>query len=327
MLGISFAQPWFFLLFLLLLPMFFFYKNSQVAIAYSSLDHFPQKISLMSYFFAHLSFFIRMLVLSLFILALARPQLGRKEGERKTQGLDMILAIDTSESMMALDLKVRGRRMDRLSVIKSVVGEFIEKRTDDRLGLVVFGAQAYSQTPLTLDHDVLKTYLDGLSIGMAGRSTAIGDALGVAINSIKDVKSKSKIIILLTDGENTAGKLDPLQMLEVAKSLGIKIYTIGVGSQGRVPIPTAFGVRKFPMKIDEKLLKKIAGDTGALYFRAENTEALVKIYESIDKLEKSELKVKSYRRYDEKYVSLLWVAFFLFVFEILLSASRFRRIP
>ena len=189
-------------------------------------------------------------------MVLARPQLGRVKGERKTEGLDMILVLDTSESMRALDMKLRGSYVDRLSVIKSVVADFIEKRFDDRLGLVIFGEQAYAQSPLTLDHDVLKTHLDGVSIGMAGRSTSIGDALGVAINAIKDVKAKNKIIILLTDGENTSGKHDPLQMTAVAKAIGAKIYTIGVGSTGRVRFPSNFGLRMVHMRLDEALLKK-----------------------------------------------------------------------
>ena len=167
----------------------------------------------------------------------------------------MILVLDTSESMRALDMKLRGRYVDRLTVIKSVVADFIEKRFDDRLGLVIFGEQAYAQSPLTLDHDVLKTHLDGVSIGMAGRSTSIGDALGVAINAIKDVKAKNKIIILLTDGENTSGKHDPTDD-SCGQTIGAKIYTIGVGSTGRVRFPSNFSLRMVHMRLDETLLKK-----------------------------------------------------------------------
>lgn len=322
MTNLSFAQPWFFLLLLLLIPMYYCERRSKVSIGFSPLKNFSEQSFVINWLFV-----LRVLMVILLIVALARPRLGRTEGERKTEGLDIILAIDASESMIGHDLQLKGRPTDRLSVVKSVVGDFIEKRFDDRIGLVVFGEQAYALSPLTLDHEVLKTHLEGLEIGMAGGSTAIGDALGVSINSIKDVKGKSKIIILLTDGKNNAGKHDPMKIAQVAKAISAKIYTIGVGSNRPVPVPTAFGFRHYPMSFDENLLKKIARETGARYYKAENTETLVSIYESIDKLEKSEVKLKVYRRYDEKYGFVLGLAFILLLTELLLSLTPLRRIP
>lgn len=324
---ISFANPWFFLLLLFLIPMFFYYRRTKVSIGYSSVEHFVKVKKASSSYLIHLSFLLKVLVFILLVIAIARPQIGRTKTERKTEGLDMMLVIDTSGSMKAVDLKIQGKRRDRLYVIKSVVSDFIEKRTDDRLGMVVFGTHAYAQSPLTLDHDVLRQYLDAVEIGMAGEATAIGDAIGLAINSIKDLKSKNKVIILLTDGANTAGKIDPIQVTGAAKELGIKIYTVGVGSDGLVPVPTPFGLQNVRMKLDEDLLRKMAQETGGQYFKAQDTGTLVKVYETIDKLEKSEVKVTSYHNYEEQYAAFLWWGFYLLMAELLVSASRFRRIP
>jgi len=238
-----------------------------------------------------------------------------------------MIVIDTSGSMKAMDFTVNGKRRDRMYVVKEVVGAFVEKRVDDRVGMVVFGTNAFAQSPLTLDHDVLKQYLSEVEIGVAGESTAIGDALGVAINRIKDVESKNKIIILLTDGSNTAGNIDPRQVVKAAQVLGVKIYTIGVGSDGWVPIPTEFGYQKVRVDLDEILLKEIAEKTGAKYFRAKDTKALVKIYETIDELEKSEVELKVYRNYEERYSLFLWPGLFFLLCELLLGLTRFRRIP
>ena len=323
----SFGSPYYFFLFLLVPVFLWFYRRDKVSLSYSSLKVLKKQKKAFSTYFIHLPFVLLILSFVFLVLALARPQVGRTKTERKTEGLDMMLAIDTSESMRALDLKIKGKRVDRLTVIKDVVSRFIDKRMDDRIGMLVFGTHAYAQAPVTLDHDILKEYLEGSEIGMAGQATAIGDALGLAINALKEVKSKNKLIILLTDGENTAGSLDPLQMTSLAKDLRMKIYTIGVGSTGRVPIKTRFGIQHVEMHLDEPLLKRIASETGARYFRAQDTESLVKIYGTIDQLEKTELKVTSYHNYEERYVLFLWVSFISLLLYTLLSATRFRRVP
>ena len=281
----SFAEPWWLLLLLLLVPMVFSYRRQRVALKYPSISLFLKLKRSRWSFLKDFLFFLRCLIILLLTLALARPQSGRSDIRQKTEGLDIMLVVDTSGSMKALDFSIDGKRRDRLYVVKEVLGDFIQKRADDRLGMVVFGTHAFAQAPLTLDHDVLLQYLKFMEIGMAGEATAIGDAVGVALNRLKGLESKSKIIILLTDGSNTSGKLDPLEVSNVAKALGVKIYTIGVGSDGLVPFPTDFGYQKVKVEIDEKLLKKIAGDTEGKYFRAKDTEGLAEIYKTIDQLE------------------------------------------
>ena len=325
--SINFANPLFFLLLAFLIPMVLFYRKQNPSIVFSSLVTLKKQKKTFSSYLVHLPFFFKLLAFIFMVIALSRPQTGRTKTERKTEGLDMMLVVDTSGSMQALDFKIDGERRDRLYVIKKVVTDFIEKRLDDRLGMIVFGTHAYAQAPLTLDHDILKEYLDGATIGMAGESTAIGDALGLAISSLKDIKSKNKIIVLLTDGANTAGKLDPLQVMGAAKELKIKIYSIGVGSSGYVPVPGPFGLQKVKFELDETLLKKMAKETGGVYFRAKSTEGLVDVYKTIDSLEKTEVKIASYHNYDEKFMSFLWVSFYCLIIFSLLSASRFRRVP
>ena len=307
--------------------MYWHYKKKQVSIKYSNIKHFKKIKSSPFVWLRHGAFVLRSLVLLSLTISLARPQSGRQEIKQKTEGLDIMLVLDTSGSMKALDFTMNGKRFDRMSVVKDVVGAFIEKRHDDRIGMVVFGTHAFAQAPLTLDHDVLKQYLSEVEIGMAGESTAIGDALGVAVNRIKDIKSKNKIIILLTDGSNTSGNIDPRQLSKAAQVLGIKIYTIGVGSDGWVPIPTEFGYQKVRVDLDEKLLKEIAEKTNAKYFRAKDTEALIDIYDNIDKLEKSEVELKIFNNYEEKYAVFLWSGLFLLFLECILGLTRFRRVP
>lgn len=324
----SFSDPLWFLAFLLLIPMVIRHRATKNRIQWklpstSLLKHASKgrwrKLS-------SLPFLIRILVLSLIIIALARPQVGRSKVKRKSQGIDMMLVIDTSGSMKALDFVLDGERHDRLYVVKSVLRDFIKKRTDDRMGMVVFGTHAFSQAPLTLDHDVLLKFLSYSKIGIAGDATAIGEGIGVATNRLKDVKSKSKVIILLTDGANTAGSMEPLEAVKAAKAYGIKIYTIAVGSSGSVPIPTRFGIQNVTMKLDEKLLKKISEETGGQYFLASNTEKLQDIYATIDKLEKTEIKVDIFHNFDEKFFLFLFPALFLLLLESALGLTRFRRL-
>ena len=270
---------------------------------------------------------LRSLTLILLILAAARPQSGSTQTKQKSSGIDIVLAIDTSGSMQALDFKIDGREQDRLQVVLRVLSKFIRERPNDRIGLVVFGTHAFAQAPLTLDHEVLISFVERLKIGMAGEATAIGDALGVAANRLKEIESKAKVIVLLTDGENTAGKLKPLEAAKAAAILGIKIYTIGVGSDRPVPIPTAFGYQRVRVPLDETLLKKIAKQGDGVYFNAQDTEGLFAVYERIDQLEKQEIETEVFYQYEEKYPAFLWLALLCLFLELGIRITRFRRIP
>lgn len=277
------------------------------------------------------SSFLRLLSLLLLITALARPQLGNKTTEVLSEGIDILLTIDTSGSMKALDFHLKNSETNRLDVIKNVVEKFIARRPYDRIGMVVFGSEAYTQCPLTLDQGVLTSFLKWIHIGIAGDGTAIGNALAVSVKRIKDQPTKSKIIILLTDGRSNAGEIDPMLAAELAKDHHIKVYTIGVGSRGPVPYPqeTPFGIQRVYAKLDldEDILKKIAETTGGEYFRATDTDELEKIYDQIDKLEKTEVKVKEYNDYHELYPAFLVWGLLFFILEVVLANTVFVRIP
>lgn len=260
-------------------------------------------------------------------LALARPQSGRNESKRKTEGIDIVLVADASGSMNAMDFVIDGKRQNRLFVVEKAMEDFVQARIDDRIGLVVFGTYAYALSPLTLDHDVVLQLIGNMKVAMAGEETAIGDAIGIASNRLKEVIGKSKIMVLMTDGENSAGKLDPREAAEAAKALGIKIYTVGVGSEGNVPFPTQFGYQQVRLPIDEKLLKDVADMTGGKYFRATDTDALFEIYRTIDSLERTTVELDIYHNYDEHFMHLLWPVLLLLIFELLLRTTRLRRLP
>lgn len=274
---------------------------------------------------------LRVVTLCLFVFALARPQSGRKFTEIASEGVDIMLALDTSGSMQALDLKLDGQPAPRVDVVKHVASEFIARRTNDRVGMVIFAESAFVQCPLTLDHNILDKLLDEVHLGVAGDSTAIGDAIGVAVNHMKDLKAKSKVIILLTDGESNSGVLPPLKAAELAKTFNIKIYTIGVGIEGEAPflVDTPLGKRVMYQRadLDEKTLKSIADITGAKFFRAQDTETLKRVYTEIDGLEKSEVKVKEYSEYNELFAWFLIPALLLLVGEITLGQTYLRKIP
>ena len=328
-----FESPWLLLL-LLIIPLWWWLlvkrQQSQI-IQYSGLE--TLKSIAHTSWWSHPYFlpFLRTLALILLILTLARPQTGRSFTEVLTEGVDIILTIDTSKSMDALDLKLEGEHVTRLTVLKKVLGEFIENRTQDRVGMVVFGEEAFTQAPLTHDHRLLFSFLDQVFIGMAGDKTAIGSAIAVGAKRLKDLKAPSKVMILATDGENTAGRITPLQATEAAKEFGIKIYTIGIGTEGEAPIAVKRGgVRRIHyvnFSLDEELLQQIAEKTGGLYFRATDTVSLQQIYQTIDELEKTEAKVKEYHEYEEHYALFLIPALLLFLFEFILSHTRLRRLP
>ena len=274
---------------------------------------------------------LRVLALILVILGAARFQKGRKTLEVITHGVDIILAIDTSGSMKAEDFHIRAERVTRLDAVKHVVTGFVKNRSSDRLGMVVFGSMAFTQCPLTLDHGVFLTFLKGLEIGMAGEQTAIGSAIGTAVNRLKDLKSKSKVLILLTDGANTAGEMDPGQAAEIAKAFGVKIYTIGVGSKGEVPflVQTIFGPQYQYIRSDlnESILKEIAQLTDGKYFRAQNLQELEEIYNEIDALEKTKAKVKEHMEFQELFHLFVIPALVLLILDRFLDLSLLRRIP
>ena len=278
-------------------------------------------------FLRHGGWILRSLVLAIVVTGLARPQFGRVPGKRSSEGVDIMLAIDTSGSMRARDFEVNGQRPDRLEVIKAVISEFIDARPDDRIGMVVFGSEAYTQAPLTLDHEVLSQFLDHVEIGMAGDGTAIGDGLATAVKRLKDMPGKSRVVILLTDGANNAGRIDPLAAAEAAKSLGIRVHTIGVGSEGVVPIVQNGSVFYIQADIDEKTLRSISDVTGGQYWRATDTKALISVYREIDKLEKTKREEKENTSGHDVFPEVLVGAVMLMMLESIWRVSGYRRIP
>lgn len=272
------------------------------------------------------------IVLVLMILSLARPQWGTRRVDVKTKGINMILAVDLSESMAALDFNWRGNIINRLEAVKTVVRQFVAKRNSDRIGLVVFGSHAYTQLPLTRDYDTIMDIIDRIKIGAAGKSTAIGDAIGISLKRLEDIESKSNIIILLTDGSSNSGELSPEAAVEIAAQKNVKIYTIGVGTKGEAPFRVnvpGYGERYVYQKVDmdEDTLKSIAESTQGIYFRAEDTQALEKIYETIDTLEKTEVTVKTYDNYRDLYAYGLWVALGILGTWLILTHTRLLRVP
>lgn len=277
---------------------------------------------------AWLPFAIRLLAIALLAVALARPQKGAAGEEVVAEGVDIMLVVDVSTSMLAEDF----RPNNRLHVAKEVVADFIQKRGSDRLGMVVFARHALTKTPLTLDHDILLTQLEGVEIGIIADGTAIGNAIASAVNRIKDSDAKSKLMILLTDGANTAGEIDPLTAARLARTFGIKIYTVGVGREGLVPYPFRHplgGVvyQDVEIPIDEEGLKKIADTTGGRFFRARDAESLKTVYDEIDTLERTKVEQVQYVRYTELAPRFMTAALLFLVLEVALSRTRLRRFP
>ena len=275
-----------------------------------------------------LPFILRMLALTLVLVALARPQAGARSEEVLTEGVDILLAIDISSSMKTEDFKPR----NRLHVAKEVVADFIRSRPHDRIGMVVFAARALTKCPLTIDHDVLQTLLEDVQIGAIEDGTAIGTAIATSVNRLKDSKAESRIIILLTDGVNNRGEIDPLTAAELAKTFGIKIYTVGAGRDGFAPYPfedPIYGTvyQEVMVEIDEKTLQDIAQLTDGKYFRATDAQSLVEVYREIDELEKTEIEQREYVQYTELAPYFMAVALGLLLTESLLSRTRLARIP
>ncbi len=270
---------------------------------------------------------LRIGAVALGVFALARPQERDTIRERYAEGVDIVLVLDTSTSMRAEDFSP-----NRFEAARDVAAEFIESRTSDRVGLIVFAAKAYTQTPLTLDYNFLLRMLDEVEVGIIEDGTAIGTAIAMGVNRLKDSTAESKVLILLTDGQNNRGEIDPVTASEVAQTMDVRIYSIGVGTHGEAPFPfdDPFGGQRrqmIPVEIDEDMLSSVAEKTGGRYFRATNKETLQSIYVEIGELEKTEIEERFYTDYTERYAVFLWPAFGLLLLELLLSGTRLRRTP
>jgi len=332
----KFADPWVILLCVLLPLLVYITKRMrfrmQSSLRFSSQDIVKGLKPSLRVILSENLIYVRALCLVFVILAAARPQMPIEETKIFVEGIDIALAVDTSGSMRAMDFEMGGRRFDRLTVVKNVMEEFIKQRPNDRIGIVAFASLAYTVCPLTLDHDWLERNLERVKIGMIEDGTAIGAAITGALNRLKGTDAKDKIIILLTDGRNNAGKISPIAAAEAAKALGVRIYTIGAGTKGLAPYPVKdrFGdtiLQPVEIEIDEELLKQIADITGGMYFRATDTDSLWDIYKEIDKLEKTEIEEVGYNRYEELFGFFLFPALILLVLEIVLSNTLLRRVP
>ena len=322
---ITFAYPEVFGLFVLIPAMLYWYLNKydhkQGALKVSSLAVIRKSSSWKSTF-RHAPFVMRLLAVCCIIMAMARPQTRNDEELKNGQGIDIILCLDVSGSMLAQDFLP-----DRLEASKNMAAAFVDMRPTDRIGVVIFSGESFTLVPLTTDKAVLKTQIFNIDRGLLEDGTAIGDGLGVSVDRLKNVKTKSKVIILLTDGEDQGGRIDPLAGKELAKAYGIRVYTIGVGTEGYAPVPTADGTRQQKVNIDEKLLRMIANETGGLYFRARDNESLKNIYQEIDKLEKSRIEVTELKRYTERFFPFALAAAALLFLEIFLRYTLFKKFP
>jgi Ca-activated chloride channel family protein len=327
--NITFAHPdllWLLLIIPLAIVWYVFRANKQQAfLQYSDLSIMATLAKNWKVIFRHSLFVLRWLVIGLLIVALARPQTSSSSQNMTIEGIDIIMALDVSGSMLARDLKP-----DRLEASKAVASTFIEERPNDRIGLVIFSGETFTQVPLTTDHAILLNMFNDIKSGMIEDGTAIGDGLATAVSRIKDSRAISKVVILLTDGVNNAGSVDPMTAAEIAKVFGIRVYTIGVGSLGTAPYPvqTPFGIQLRDMKveIDEALLQNIANQTDGRYFRATSNKKLEEIYREIDQLERSKIEVTEFKRKHEKFLPLALMAFALLFVEFLLRQTIFKSV-
>ncbi len=328
---LRFVDPWFLLLLLpvALLGWWHFRKRRAWtgAIRFShigSLKAIPQGRAPLA---RQALFVARLLGLALLVIAFSRPQSGVKGEEVITEGVDIVLTLDVSSTMLAEDI-----RPNRVDAAKAVARAFIQGRKHDRIGLVVFAGEAYTQCPLTTDYGILIEFLDRVSVGMIEDGTAVGMGLATSVNRLRSSEAKSKVIVLLTDGQNNRGQIDPLTAAQMAQAFDIRTYTIGAGTRGVAMFPVDdpfFGRRYQPMQVnvDEESLRGIADLTGGRYFRATDRNSLESIYREIDKLEKTEIKVKEYTRYSEWFGFFAAAGLLLLLAEILLGHTRFRKIP
>jgi len=332
----TFAHPYV-LLWLLLLPALAWLKGKwgrSASFLYSSVDLVRPVSGLKKSWAGRILAALRWLALAVFVVALAQPRLVKGETQIKASGVDIVVALDLSGSMASLDFEEGGQRVNRIDMARRVLTKFIDGRPNDRIGLVAFATQAFIAAPLTLDHDFLQTVLARLKLGVIDENhTAIGSALMAALNRLSEVQSKSKIVILMTDGENNSGKVSPLTAADVAQTLKVKVYTIGIGIRGMAPMPVGtdqFGqvvTRMMAADVDEETLQQIADKTGGKYYRADSADTMRKIYAEIDSLEKTEVEVKKYEHFDELYRPVGLGGLALFLLEIILSQTVWRKLP
>lgn len=328
--GISFKNPEFFYLFLLLVPMITWYiwrhKKAGASIQFSSDMGFAKIPRNWKYYFRHSVFLSIIFSMSFLIMALARPQSSNSWSNVTTEGIDIVIALDISSSMLAMDFQP-----NRLEAAKDVATQFISGRPNDKIGLVVFSGESFTQCPLTTDHATVINLFRSIESGMIEDGTAIGNGLATAVSRLKESTAISRVVILLTDGENNRGEIAPVTAAELAKTFGIRVYTVGVGTIGTAPYPmqTPFGVqvRDVEVKIDEVTLQKIASTTDGKYFRATNNNKLAEIYKEIDKLEKSKIDVKEYSKKEEEYLKYALAGALLLVLGLFLKTTIFRNIP
>ncbi|MCC8173392.1 MAG: VWA domain-containing protein [Odoribacter sp.] len=329
--GYEFANLGYFILLIIPIPMIIWYilkeRTSHVDLQFSSLRAFRHIKNTGKVWLRHVLFALKILAIIFIVVALARPQTSNKWQTYNSEGIDIMLALDISGSMLAQDFTP-----DRLEAAKEVAQKFVLERPQDRIGLVVFAGESFTQCPLTTDHAVLVNLLREVRMGMIEDGTAIGLGLANAINRLKDSPSPSKVVILLTDGVNNRGAIAPLTAAELAKTFGIRVYTIGVGTYGKAPFPVqnAFGgmsTYMMDVEIDEPVMKQISSLTRGQYFRATDNEKLVQIYDEIDKMEKSKMEVKYYSKKQERYFLFALIGMLLLITESLLRYTVLRKIP
>ena len=327
-----FANPSYIYLLLLLIPLIGWYfwkmRKNQASVEMSSSQAFdaPKAVTAKVYL-RHVPFVLRMIAIALVIVILARPQSTNSWQNSSTEGIDIMMAIDISSSMLAQDL-----RPNRLEAAKNVAAAFINGRPNDNIGLVVFSAESFTQCPLTTDHAILLNLFKNIQSGMIEDGTAIGLGLANAVSRIKDSQAKSKVIILLTDGSNKRGEVAPVTAAEIAKTFGIRVYTIGVGTKGEAPYPFRLPggmiqTQMIPVDIDEPTLKQIATTTGGQYFRATDNASLKEIYSEIDQMEKTKISVREYSKKQEEYKNIALLLLALLLLELLLKHTLLKKIP
>jgi Ca-activated chloride channel family protein len=326
----EFLHPGYLYLLLLLIPLIAWYvmrlSKTQASFKLASATAFEGMKPDFRVYMRHFPFLLRLISIALVIIVIARPQAVSSWEETESQGIDIVMALDVSGSMLSQDLKP-----DRLQAAKKVAAEFITDRVNDNIGLVIFAGESFTQCPLTTDHKVLLNLLNEINFGMIEDGTAIGLGLATSVNRLRESDSESRVVILLTDGTNNSGQIAPLTAADLARSYGIRVYTVGVGTKGMAPTPvnTPYGVRmqNMPVDIDEKTLTEIAAMTGGQYFRAQDTDGLRQVYDEIDEMEKYLISVQNVTRHQELFLPFALLAMGLILLELLLRRSWLRNIP
>jgi len=332
--NLRFENPeWLILISLLPILLYFYIRRRRFrksSVRYSDISVFRSLKKPLSIKLRHALIAMKLLGFSFLIVAMARPQSGRSKRQISSEGIDIMLTLDVSSSMELNDLDNGDRT--RLEVAKQVVSDFINGRQSDRIGMVVFAGESFTQCPLTLDYKILLEFLEGIPIAeKSWDGTAIGMALINAVNRLREAEGRSQVIILLTDGVNNAGEIDPLTAAETAGAVGVRVYTIGIGSDGSIrrAVPSVFGTRyqNVEVEIDEETLRTVAQKTGGKYYRATSEKKLEQIYEEIGELERTEITSEIHVEYTDRYMPLLWAGLFFLLCEVLLSNTRFRSLP